>query len=203
MEMEKAPRGRPRRLDKDKILEIASVLFWQQGYEATSINELVTAMGIAPPSLYAAFSSKEELYLAAIDRYSASYGRQMLSGLALHSCVYEAIRTVLYECVEVFVGGDHPSGCMIATGLVESSNAQGALARKLADLRQQTIKIIADKFKACETQFVEGTDLPALASFFGATIQGMAVQARDVNCPTELHKIAEHSLSVLQASRRF
>ena len=203
METEKAPRGRPRRLNKDKILEIASDLFWQQGYEATSINELVTAMGIKPPSLYAAYPSKEALYLAAIDRYSASFGRQMLSGLAMHSCVYEAIRTVLYECVEVFVGADHPSGCMISTGLVESSKTQGALARKLSELRQQTIQSIADKFKACEVQFVEGTDLQALASFFGATIQGMAIQARDVNCPTELHKIADQSLNVLQAHRRF
>ncbi|SDQ95577.1 TetR/AcrR family transcriptional regulator [Pseudovibrio sp. Tun.PSC04-5.I4] len=203
MEIEKAPRGRPRRLDKDKMLEIASNLFWQQGFEATSISELVTAMGITPPSLYAAFSSKEELYLAAIDRYSASYGRQMLSGLALHSCAYEAIRTVLYECVDVFIGDDHPSGCMISTGLVESSSAQNALARKLANMRVQTIKIIADKLKACEVQFIEGTDLYGLASFFGATIQGMSIQARDVNSPTDLYKIADHSLSVLQACRRF
>jgi AcrR family transcriptional regulator len=66
------PRGRPRSFDRDKALERAMQVFWRQGYEATSVSDLTRAMGINPPSLYAAFGDKERLYLDALERYQRS-----------------------------------------------------------------------------------------------------------------------------------
>src|SRR5688572_33136097 len=66
------PRGRPRSFDRDKALERAMHVFWKQGYEATSLNDLTRAMRINPPSLYAAFGDKEHLYLEALERYQRS-----------------------------------------------------------------------------------------------------------------------------------
>ena len=60
------PRGRPRAFDRDQALETALELFWRQGYEGTSVADLTAALGIKPPSLYAAFGSKEGLYLEAL-----------------------------------------------------------------------------------------------------------------------------------------
>src|SRR5207302_9161879 len=62
-------RGRPRSFDRDAALERAMQVFWHQGYEPTSVSDLTRAMGINPPSLYAAFGDTEQLYLAALDRY--------------------------------------------------------------------------------------------------------------------------------------
>src|ERR1700754_1304145 len=61
--------GRPREFDLDRALDHALEVFWRNGYEGTSIAELTEAMGINPPSLYAAFGSKEELFRKALDRY--------------------------------------------------------------------------------------------------------------------------------------
>src|SRR5436309_14908630 len=63
------PRGRPREFDREAALEQAIDVFWRHGYEATSISDLTSAMGINPPSLYAAFGDKETLFMEAVERY--------------------------------------------------------------------------------------------------------------------------------------
>src|SRR5688500_13596233 len=68
------PRGRPRSFDRDTALGQAMEVFWAKGYEGTSISDLTEAMGINPPSLYAAFGDKERLFLEAIDRYQVARG---------------------------------------------------------------------------------------------------------------------------------
>jgi hypothetical protein len=69
-----ASRGRPRSFDRDEALEHAMQVFWRQGYESTTIADLTKAMGINPPSLYAAFGDKEKLFLAAVERYGCNVG---------------------------------------------------------------------------------------------------------------------------------
>ena len=65
--------GRPEGFDRDAALEAAMVLFWRKGFAATSMNDLCDAMGVRSPSLYAAFGSKEALYLEAIEHYVRDY----------------------------------------------------------------------------------------------------------------------------------
>ena len=61
-------RGRPRSFDRDAALEIAMRLFWQHGYEATSLAQLTAAIGISAPSLYAAFGDKEAIFMRCLAR---------------------------------------------------------------------------------------------------------------------------------------
>ena len=74
-------RGRPRSFDRDTALERAMLLFWRQGYAATSISELTAAMGINPPSLYACFGSKEGLFKAVLEHYDQRRATFMASVL--------------------------------------------------------------------------------------------------------------------------
>src|SRR3977135_3622143 len=62
--------GRPRAFDMDEALERALQVFWRKGYEGASLTDLTEAMGINPPSLYAAFGNKEGLFRKALDRYA-------------------------------------------------------------------------------------------------------------------------------------
>src|SRR5205814_5418 len=71
------PRGRPREFDREAALERAIDVFWRHGYEATSMSDLTAAMGINPPSLYAAFGDKEKLFLEAVERYQQQRRRSV------------------------------------------------------------------------------------------------------------------------------
>ena len=73
----KKARGRPRSFDREAALNAAMEVFWTKGYEAASISDLTSAMGINPPSLYAAFGDKEKLFLATIEQYASSRSDQM------------------------------------------------------------------------------------------------------------------------------
>ncbi len=66
---ETAPLGRPREFDLDTALERAMLVFWRRGYEGASMSDLTASLGVAKPSLYAAFGNKEQLFRAVLDRY--------------------------------------------------------------------------------------------------------------------------------------
>src|ERR1700733_184874 len=74
--------GRPREFDRDAALQEAMLVFWRKGFTATSMNDLCDAMRIRSPSLYAAFGSKEALFLEAVDRYANVMGPQVWGRLA-------------------------------------------------------------------------------------------------------------------------
>jgi TetR/AcrR family transcriptional repressor of nem operon len=64
-------RGRPREFDVDVVLDQIVELFWVQGFEATSMSDIVEATGLNKSSLYNSFGSKEQLFQAALDRYTS------------------------------------------------------------------------------------------------------------------------------------
>ncbi|MDG1995401.1 MAG: TetR/AcrR family transcriptional regulator [Emcibacteraceae bacterium] len=64
--------GRPREFDKDKVLKIIMNLFWEHGYDATSLSDIISSTGLKKGSLYAAFGDKHAMYLSAIDHYESS-----------------------------------------------------------------------------------------------------------------------------------
>ena len=69
----KKSRGRPKVFDRDAALDKAMTLFWQHGYEATSLSDLVEATGAKAPTLYAEFTNKEGLFRAVLDRYISRF----------------------------------------------------------------------------------------------------------------------------------
>ena len=78
----KKARGRPRSFDCEAALESAMQVFWEKGYDAASLTDLTEAMGINPPSLYAAFGDKERLYLAAVEMYRVKRVDELRRALA-------------------------------------------------------------------------------------------------------------------------
>ena len=81
-----AERGRPRSFDRDAALQAAMRVFWREGYQGASIADLTGAMGIAPPSLYAAFGDKRALYLEALALYGETMGTALWAVLADGDC---------------------------------------------------------------------------------------------------------------------
>ncbi len=173
------PRGRPRSFDREAALDAAMEVFWRKGYEATSISDLTGAMGINPPSLYAAFGDKERLFMTAIERYSEERGESC--PYACEPTARGAIQRLLTYMAHVLTGGDHPRGCMMMMAAATSANAsemmQKALAAKRAAGRDSMKARIRQGIK--EGDVPAGTDPGALADFFSTVVAGMSMQARD------------------------
>lgn len=174
------PRGRPRSFDRDAALEAAMEVFWRRGYEATSIHDLTDAMGINPPSLYAAFGDKEQLYLAAVERYQAWRREQVGRVLDEEPTARAAIERLLRESAGELSKSCYPAGCLLALSAScasASPDAQEALAERRAMARRRLKERIDRGVR--DGDVPPATDTGALADFYTTVFTGMAMRAKD------------------------
>jgi AcrR family transcriptional regulator len=176
--------GRPLSFDRDAALGRAMHLFWAHGYEATSIADLTTAMGISPPSLYAAYGDKKRLFLEAVNLYRTGTGAGSVASdqmIDAAPTAADAARQMLDGSALYFTGPDTPPGCLLATGAISCSANAADVQAALASIRQAIEaslrnKIIADMASGVITNDV---DADILAAYIVAIIQGMSTLARD------------------------
>ena len=197
-ESEHAPRrraGRPLSFDREAALRQAMLLFWRHGYEATSLSDLTAAMGVTPPSIYAAFGDKKRLFLEAVGHY--------LSGPATSERIIEEAATaqeaawgLLQASAVGFTGPDTPPGCLLASSAISCSAAAADVQGELAAIRRGIEKRLAGKIaRAVEAGELDaGTDAEALAGHVMAVIQGMSTLARDGATRGKLLRVAEAAL---------
>lgn len=173
-------RGRPPAFDRDEVLEKAADTFWRLGYEGASIADLTAAMGITPQSLYAAFTSKSDLYREALAWYQAHIGVSTARALQ-EKDVVTALARVLRESAREFTRADRPHGCMVSTAVLTCAVENEPVARHVSGLRNDTLDAVKSRIERgiAEGQLKQATDAPALARFVGAMVQGMSVQAQD------------------------
>lgn len=179
-----AQMGRPRTFDRQAAVEQAMFLFWQQGYESTSLSQLKAALGggISAPSFYAAFGSKEALFREAAQCYLDTYARvtECLWDDALAPRV--AVELALRRSAKMQSEPGHPPGCMVALGCMSAPTAEhAAVAAPLTTSRART----RAGFERCvERGIASGelaaeTDAASLAAVFYSFLSGVSIQARD------------------------
>lgn len=195
MKNDTRPRGRPRSFDETDVLDIAKDLFWQRGYEATSIKDLTEAMGMTPPSLYAAFGSKEALYGRVLDRYVETFGHRLLDGLFEERDLKKAVSRIVQIWAQLLSGETHPKGCMISLGMASHAPDNANVARALAMRRARTTGLILDRLEADKDQLPEGTDLAGLANYIAMALMGMSMQARDGMSTQDLLRVADRVMA--------
>lgn len=196
------PRGRPRAFDRDEALAKAAETFWRLGYEGASIADLTAEMGITPQSLYAAFSSKADLYREALEWYQAHIGASTTA--ALQECdIVAALTRVLRESARAFTVPDRPHGCMVSTAVLTCATENEPVARHVSGLRNGTLKALGTRIGRgiAEGQLNPATDAESLARFVGAMIQGMSVQAQDGATGAELSALADHAIAEIGRHR--
>ncbi|MBP6120906.1 MULTISPECIES: TetR/AcrR family transcriptional regulator [Providencia] len=172
--------GRPREFDRETALRKAKLVFWQRGYEGTSISDLVTALGIASARIYAAFGSKENLFREAVALYLSEEGA--FADTAMHEPnTYLAIEKLLTNAVKTYTQQNQPRGCMVVLSLTNYSSENEEIMFWLANYRlARTASIIQRLKKGIESgDLPEKTDAQALGDYFATLLHGISIQARD------------------------
>ncbi|HTV25681.1 MAG TPA: TetR/AcrR family transcriptional regulator, partial [Polyangiaceae bacterium] len=192
-----APRGRPRTFDRESVLACATQLFWAKGYEATSIADLTEAMGIGSPSLYAAFGSKQELYVEALRHYHARYSGFVWNNFFAAQTAREAVASFLLDSAAALTGevADVPRGCMLTLSSVGSEGhaelgelVRTARAMALTRLEERITRAVADG------ELPPSTDVHARARFIQTIQSGMSLLARDGARRSELEAVAHRAM---------
>lgn len=197
---QKPSRGRPREFDRDLAIESAMRLFWSNGFLGTSNSELCQAMGINSPSLYAAFGSKEQLYVEAVGRYTELSRASIWHHLSDAATAREGMHKALLAAAEAMPANKLlPSGCMITLATV-GDECPRAVAEALKGLRLAGLGQIQETIErgVSARELPATTDVCALARYFTGVVQGMAIQARDGATKADLLPVVEVAMAAWQ-----
>jgi len=184
--------GRPRKFDLDEALDRAVLVFWQLGYERTTLTDLCEAMNINRPSLYAAFGTKEQLFHRALDRYANgphAYEAEMLN----LPTAREVAEGLLRGAVERQTGVDTPHGCLAVLGATTHPDTESPVARALIDARAAGEDAVRERFTRAKQDGDLPTDVdPAeLAAYIRTVIYGMTVKAAGGATREELERVVQ------------
>lgn len=186
-------KGRPRSFDRDTALMTALRIFWKLGYEPASVSILCKAMEINPPSFYAAFKSKEKLFLEAIYFYEKRYWTPLLTSFENSNAPLKPLlRDFFNKAAAILLNPENPSGCMVVLAAVNIAPKEERIAAVVKELRRQTRNVFARRLhKALDKgELYTDVKIAPLADAFNIMLEGMSIQAKDAMPLKTLQKTA-------------
>jgi AcrR family transcriptional regulator len=188
--------GRPLSFDREIALERAMLVFWRFGYEAASLHELTTAMGITPPSLYAAFGDKEKLFLEAVERYSTKSCDTLHCLFTQAPSARDAIERLLQSSAVENTCPSHPPGCLVVTAATNCSASAEHVQDAMIQRRGDVEALVKTKIEEgiAKGELAADTCAASLASFYMTVIHGMSTQARDCGDRDKLLAVARAAM---------
>jgi TetR/AcrR family transcriptional repressor of nem operon len=172
--------ARTKEFDPDAALQKALELFWERGYEATSMADLVETLGLARASIYATFGSKNDLYLKALDRYLEVRDLRLIEALSQPGPVLPAVRSLVDAYVEETLGDKRRRGCLVVNAAVEVMGRDPRAARRVEASWDTLETALASALTRASAQgeLAPEKDPRALSRFLLVVLQGMRVLGR-------------------------
>ncbi|MFM6979481.1 MAG: TetR/AcrR family transcriptional regulator [Methylophilaceae bacterium] len=192
--------GRPRSFDKEEALKKAMHVFWEKGYEGTSMADLIESIGMKAPSLYAAFGNKDAIFKEVVQKYLPIVVNGQLATLNNTSDIVEAVQNTLKECVRLFTSPDNPHTCLIMTAAINASPEHQDHVVSLRAMREDYRNAWVQRFERAEQerQLTGQLSPQQLADFYVTLIQGMSLRAKDGANKQDLTRTAEIALQILK-----
>jgi TetR/AcrR family transcriptional regulator, transcriptional repressor for nem operon len=191
--------ARTKEFDPDVVLQKALELFWERGYEATSMADLVGHMGIARASIYATFGGKHDLYVKALDRYVQSRDPGLVEVLSQPGPVLPAVRALVEAYMRESSSDERRRGCMVVNAAVEVMARDQQAARRVEaswDTLETVLTSALTRARA-QGEIPAGKHPRALARFLLVVLQGMRVLGRAHPDPDRLRDAAAQALTIL------
>lgn len=191
-------RGRPRSFDRNIALHAMMEVFWARGYEGAQLVDLTAAAGIAPPSFYAAFGSKEAAFVEAVKLYIETVGAVPMDAFNNSVSLRDGLRAMLMASVDVALS-QRPGGCLLILGVVNCLPENEAARSCLKEARQVTRGLIEKRLKRAHAQneLSKEADVSQIAAFIHGAMQMISFQARDGASRAELEALVEPVIRAL------
>jgi TetR/AcrR family transcriptional repressor of nem operon len=190
--------GRPYEFNREESLSKAMEIFWEKGYKATSVQDLVDRMGIKRGSIYNTFGDKHSLFIAALEFYAKKINSKRIRVLEETGSPTENIRN-FFEAIANIPPEKKTRGCLISNTVVELAPHDA----KVAETLRPILRRIQKAFLNCLNKAVEMGELPkdtdtkALASFLATSTHGLIVTGKSAPDPTEVKRVIDVILSTL------
>jgi len=193
------PRGRPREFDMDEALDKAIRVFCEQGYNATSIGDLIEAMGLASGSIYKAFKDKRAVFLAALDRYKLLRNEKVASIARTSRPARERLRDVLAFYVESSKGIEGRRGCLVVGSAVELAIVDREVASRVGASLAGNEAFLADLIRQgqADGSIAGRIDPEETARVLVCFTQGVRVVGKSGRAPPETSTTVDIAMKLL------
>jgi TetR/AcrR family transcriptional regulator, transcriptional repressor for nem operon len=190
-----------KQFDRDEVLDLAMALFWERGYEATSIQDLVEATCVNRGSLYATFGNKKRLFLAVLDQYADKVGKPLMAELE-DPDPRRAIERMFESIIRRTSDPSWPRGCLNTNTSLECPNSGDQISRKIAERLGQQESAIYRVLRRAQAKAVldPAQDARALARFFMGVAQALNVVNKALADPAILRDMMKVAMSVWDGS---
>jgi TetR/AcrR family transcriptional regulator, transcriptional repressor for nem operon len=184
---------RPKSFDQDTVLDRAVQLFWERGYEGTSLADLEAHLGLGRQSLYNTFGDKETLFLKALERYRSQVGEQTLAPLNAPGAGLDAIRAFFRESVESLTAPGKRRACLMANTIVERGAQDPDALLRCNSARSGLERAFRRALAEGKTrgELPRGLDVEATATLLVIQTYGLSVMAKTGASAGELHAAVE------------
>ncbi|MGP6089011.1 TetR/AcrR family transcriptional regulator [Antarctobacter jejuensis] len=171
---------RARPYDRDAALDAALTLFWQKGYHATSLKDLESALHMKPGSIYAAFKSKEALFLLALERYYERNVQSIRAQMAERSSPLAALAAFLRSFAQEEADDPKRRACMVVRTMLDATDAEAALAVQSRLYLDQMTGEFQKIFEAAKQarELPDTADTARLARRFQANLTALRIEAQ-------------------------
>ncbi|HET8800446.1 MAG TPA: TetR family transcriptional regulator [Marinobacter sp.] len=197
--------ARHARYDRKTALEKAIVLFWEKGYQGSSMKQIEQALDMRPGSIYATFGNKDGLFSEALATYAEQGGREMAAHMSGYESVLDGIQDYLRMVAADCGSGDTTPAraCMIVKSLLESSHTQPAIkSQSLAIMAaiESSFTALLEQAKT-RGELAESTDCSRLARLFQAQLVGLRAVAERELGQEALAQLADDMAGVIEHYR--
>lgn len=192
-------KGRPRTFDRGAALEKALAVFWSKGFAPATIAELCAAMGINPPSLYAAFGNKAQLFMEAVGHYEHMFWDATWDRMGSEPDVRVAISDFFEAAAGILTTPDAPCGCVVVLGAINVPAEFQGVADALRALREEGRRLFLKRLTQgqADGQLPANTDVDGIATTLNTLLQGMSIEASDGASRARLDQVAAGARALL------
>ncbi len=192
--------ARPKAFNEEQVIDKAVEVFWANGYEATSMQDLVDAMGIQRGSLYAAFGSKQQLFLKSLKRYSVTVVKKLLEILESKPSAIESIELFFAQLVEHLITARELRSCLVTNSAIERGLRDEETRQQVLLLLNALEKGFYDTLLRAKKngEISAELDLNMIAIYLTSSMQGLLVMGKVCSERSALESINQVTLSVLK-----